>query len=241
MISAIIPARGGSKSIPRKNLVSICGHPLIAYSIATCKLAKNIDRVIVSTEDEEIAEIAEKYGAEVPFLRPSEYSTDTSSDVGFLNHFFDNVDVEEVALMRPTTPLRDAEFVDRVIEVYFDQRESLSGLRTMHEISESPYKLFKIENNFCESFFREWKGVSNYSNLPRQNFPKTYKPDGHIDIVKRKTVRLGVTFGDKIYAIKGKKITDIDSREDLNMLLSSMDTKHRPLEEWESGESFKKE
>ena len=66
MISAIIPARGGSKSIPRKNLVPVHGHPLIAYSIALCKAAKNIDRVFVSTEDKEIARIAKEYGAEVP-------------------------------------------------------------------------------------------------------------------------------------------------------------------------------
>ena len=91
MITAIIPARGGSKSIPRKNIVDVGGHPLISYSIDVCKQAKNIDRIIVSTEDEEIAEISKSYGAEVPFIRPSELSQDNSTDVGFLKHFFDQV------------------------------------------------------------------------------------------------------------------------------------------------------
>ena len=228
MIPAIIPARGGSKSIPRKNLVSVYGHPIIAYSIVACKLAKNINRVIVSTEDEETAAIAEQYGAEVPFLRPKEFSTDTATDVGFLNHFFENIDAEEVALMRPTTPMRDFKFVDKVIEIYYNHKDDMSGLRTMHEINESPYKLFKIENNFCRSFFEEWEGIADYSNLPRQTFPKTYKPDGHIDIVKKETVKLGSTFGNKIYAVKSEKIIDIDSEEDLNMLLCT--TKHLPSE-----------
>tara|TARA_Y100000590_G_C15720957_1_gene1013514 strand:- start:1663 stop:2361 length:699 start_codon:yes stop_codon:yes gene_type:complete len=220
MISAIIPARGGSKSIPRKNLVPVHGHPLIAYSIALCKAAKNIDRVFVSTEDKEIARIAKEYGAEVPFLRPEELSTDTASDVGFLNHFFDNYNFEEIALIRPTTPMRNENFVDKVIQIYFNNKENLTGLRTMHEINESPYKLFKISDNFCESFF----GDIELSNMPRQSFPKTYKPDGHIDIVKQDTVRKGNTFGNKIFAVKGEKIVDIDSKEDLDVLLCTSKT-----------------
>ena len=90
MITAIIPARGGSKSIPKKNIVDIGGHPLIAYSIVACQLSQTIDRVIVSTDDLEISTIATSYGAEVPFRRPAELAQDGSTDVGFLKHFFGN-------------------------------------------------------------------------------------------------------------------------------------------------------
>jgi len=79
-IIALIPARGGSKSIPKKNIIDVGGYPLIAYSIAAAKLSNLIDRIIVSTDSKEISEISKKYGAEVPFLRPAEFATNTSGD-----------------------------------------------------------------------------------------------------------------------------------------------------------------
>lgn len=217
MITAIIPARGGSKSIPRKNIIDINGYPLISYSIAACKLCKNIDRVVVSTDDEEIAKISLHYGAEVPFIRPKEYAQDHSTDVDFLLHFFSMASVSEVALVRPTTPFRDTNFMDTVIEKYSNIKEGISGLRTVNEINENPYKVYQIENNICKGFFKDFEGNKNYSNLPRQTFPKAYSGNGHIDIVKKETVLQGNTFGDKIYAIICDKITDIDSYEDLEI------------------------
>ena len=86
MILTIISARGGSKSIPKKNIVNLGGFPLIAYSIAAAKLSKKINRVIVDTDSEEIAGIAKKFGAEIPYLRPKEFATDTSTDLDFMNH-----------------------------------------------------------------------------------------------------------------------------------------------------------
>jgi len=217
MITAIIPARGGSKSILKKNIVDVGGHPLISYSIDACKQAKNIDRIIVSTEDEEIAEISKRYGAEVPFIRPSELSQDNSTDVGFLKHFFDNIETDDVALIRPTTPFREPEFMDKVIEKYFTIRNNISGLRTVEEINENPYKVYKLKNNICGGFFVDFEGEKDYTNLPRQIFPKAYIGNGHIDIVKRETVCTGTAFGDKIYAEICEKMIDIDSPFDLKL------------------------
>ncbi len=217
MITAIIPARGGSKSIPRKNIVDLGGFPLIAYSIAACKLSKNIDRIVVSTEDKEIAMIAKSFGAEIPFVRPPELSQDNSTDVGFLRHFFDNIDVEEVALIRPTTPFRDPKIVDEAIEQYFKIRDKITGFRTVSEINENPYKVYKIEDNICRGFFPNFNGEENYTNLPRQTFPKAYMGNGHIDIVKKETALQNTTFGSIIYSYTCQKEIDIDSPFDLKL------------------------
>ena len=90
-ITALIPARGGSKGVPRKNIKLLNGHPLIAYSIIACRLSKNIGRIIVSTEDKEIASISINHGAEVPFMRPPDLSRDESTDQDVLEHFFDQI------------------------------------------------------------------------------------------------------------------------------------------------------
>jgi|TARA_B100000029_G_C17436489_1_gene909854 CMP-N-acetylneuraminic acid synthetase len=217
LITAIIPARGGSKSIPRKNIVDLGGFPLIAYSIAACKLSKNIDRIVVSTEDKEIAMIAKSFGAEIPFVRPPELSQDNSTDVGFLRHFFDNIDVEEVALIRPTTPFRDPKIVDEAIEQYFKIRDKITGFRTVSEINENPYKVYKIEDNICRGFFPNFNGEENYTNLPRQTFPKAYMGNGHIDIVKKETALQNTTFGSIIYSYTCQKEIDIDSPFDLKL------------------------
>ena len=113
-ISALIPARGGSKGIHKKNIKLLHGHPLIAYSIIACKMSDMIGRIIVSTDDEEIAEVALKYGAEVPFMRPAELATDKSRDMEVIKHYFDVTGDADVAYIRPTTPLRDPKFIDFV-------------------------------------------------------------------------------------------------------------------------------
>ena len=224
-ITAIIPARGGSKGVPRKNIKLLGNHPLITYSIIACKLSKNIDRIIVSTEDEEIASIAENYGAEIPFMRPEKYSTDDSPDDGYLNHFFENIDVDEVALIRPTTPLRNSKFMDKGIDLFFEKKNEISGLRSVNKTEESPYKLFQLKDGLCYGFFEHYHGVETYFNLPRQTFPQTYKANGHIDIIKKETLRYGDAFGTKICAHIGNPIADIDSVEDFEYAEYQIKTK----------------
>ena len=217
MITAIIPARGGSKSIPKKNIVDIGGHPLIAYSIVACQLSQTIDRVIVSTDDLEISTIATSYGAEVPFRRPAELAQDGSTDVGFLKHFFGCIDVEDVALVRPSTPFRNPQFMDKVVEKYFKIKKNITGLRCIEEINENPYKVYQLKDNICGGFFVDFKGQQDYNNLPRQVFPKAYVGNGHIDIIKKETVLQGSAFGNKIYGEVCDKMIDIDDPFDLQL------------------------
>lgn len=219
MINAIIPARSGSKNPPNKNIYDVKGYPLIAYSIIACKLCNKIDRVIVSTDSLEIAKISIDYGAETPFIRPSAYSTDTSSDYGFLNHFFDNVNCEEVALIRPTSPLRNPSYMEGIIDYYFKHKNSITGLRTAQEMKQPVYKMFRInDGGFFEGLFEDYNGIKDYTNLPRQTFPVTYNPNGHIDIVKRETIKNGSVFGDRILASISPNLTDIDGLEDFEKL-----------------------
>ena len=215
MINAIIPARGGSKGIPNKNIITLGGHPLIAYSILACQASQNIDRIIISTDCPKIAKISLSYGAEVPFLRPIELATDHSTDVEFLNHFFSNIDCNDVALIRPTTPFRSPCFMDEVVSRYRSIEDDITGLRTVYEVGHNPYKMYQIKDNICYGFFENFKGNPSYTNLPRQTFPKAYVGNGHIDIIKKTTLLSGCAFGDIIYAQLDNKMIDIDDQADL--------------------------
>ena len=118
----IIPARGGSKGIPNKNIVDLNGKPLIAYTIAAAQNSKLLDTFIVSTDSIEIASVAKKYGAEVPFLRPDVLSTDSADSLGVVLHALEslerlsNTEYDAVVMLQPTTPLRDASLIDSSIQ-----------------------------------------------------------------------------------------------------------------------------
>ena len=227
---AIIPARLGSKRVKKKNLALVGNHPLLAYSIAACQLSEKIDRIIVSTESEEIAEIALKYGAEIPFLRNEEDAQDNSTDFGFLSQVFDYISCEHLALIRPTSPLRDPLYMDHVIKKFENNIRKISGLtglRTMCEASHSPYKLFKIDSSsVCTGFFKDFKGISDYTSLPNQVFPKAYLPNGYIDIVYRSTIENKKIFGENIYAQLSDHIVDIDNQIDLDIVNGLVGTKY---------------
>ena len=120
-VFAFIFARGGSKGVPKKNIRTVGGYPMIAYSIIVGQLAENIDRCIISTDNQEIADIAKTFGADVPFLRPEEYASDISKDIEFFQHAMDWFQENEGYLpeywvqLRPTTPLRELEIIQKAI------------------------------------------------------------------------------------------------------------------------------
>ena len=224
-VPALIPARGGSKGVPRKNVKLIGGHPLIAYSIAACKMSNKISDVYVSTDDREIASIAIRYGAKVPFLRPLYYATDTSGDWEVIKHFFDNIDAEYVAYMRPTTPLRDPKNIDKYVDFFKENKENMTGMRSMHELAEPPYKMLKIENGYCTGFFEDFNGNKNYTNLPRQVFPKAYHPNGYIDIAKKNYVMNSKdAFGTKIMPVVTPHTNEIDTQSDIKAIQFEIST-----------------
>ena len=218
-INVIIPARGGSKRIHRKNLANINGKPLLAYTIEVCKLIPNIGRVIVSTDDFEIADISVKYGAEIPFMRPKEYGKDSSPDNGFLKHYFSEILCDETLFLRPTSPFRKPEVIVSAIEKYWKIKDNITGFRSVNPTGDNPYKMFQMtEDNFCFGFFDDFNGIKDYSNLPRQTFPSAYQANGYVDIVKRSTLFNDMSvYGKKIYGFITPKTIDIDLPDDLEM------------------------
>jgi len=191
-VLAIIPARGGSKSIPRKNIQPFAGHPLIAYSIAAGLQAKTVTRVIVSTDDVHIAEIARGYGAEAPFLRPADLALDTTTDFPVIAHALQWLTDEEgfqpevIVQLRPTSPLRPVDLVDRAVDILLRNPQA-DCVRGVAPSGQNPYKMWRIEESgqmrpLLESAFDE------PYNMPRQKLPQTYWQTGHIDAFRSSTV-----------------------------------------------------
>jgi CMP-N,N'-diacetyllegionaminic acid synthase len=186
-IIAIIPARSGSKGVPDKNIKLLGGLPLVAYSIAAAKLA-GIERVLFSTDSEQYAKIATRFGAEVPFLRPAELSSDESTDYEFMHHAMSWMRKEEGEIpehwvhLRPTTPLRVPSILVDAMNCIQEHPEAHS-LRSAHPAPESPFKWFlRDQTGFFEGLREDL--TPEKVNLPRQYFPTMYVPDGYVDIVR---------------------------------------------------------
>ena len=223
-IIAIIPARAGSKSIIDKNIVLLSGHPLIAYSIAAAILSSKITKVIVSTDSKEYSKIAIKYGAEVPFLRPKELSTDTSTDRDFLIHAMDWFEKKENSLpeywvhLRPTTPLREASILDDAINCIFQDKKSTS-LRSGHKTPESPLKWFtKNQHGYFKGIIDSDVEKEVY-NLPKEAFDDVYIPDGYVDVVKASHVMNEKTIhGNNMIGFQSPVCTEVDYIEEFEYI-----------------------
>jgi len=221
-VVALIPARSGSKGVPNKNINPLCGVPLIAYTIAVAKKSELIDRIIVSTDSEKYATIARKYGAEVPFLRPSAISGDKATDIQFIEHvinWFENNESfvpEYFVHLRPTTPIRDSEVVDCALRSFIGSQ--YTALRSCHKMSESSKKTFEIDNNKLKSLCGAGFNIES-ANLSRQSYPQTFDANGYVDIVKLETVKNDKTIhGDKVQAFITDKAYEIDEVDDIDFL-----------------------
>ncbi len=228
-ILAIIPARGGSKGVPGKNIRSLCGKPLIAWTIEEAKKSKHLTRVIVSTDSEEIAEVARQYGAEVPFLRPAEISGDLATDVEFLTHALDflkereNYEPEIILRLPPTSPLRTAARIDEGIEVLINNSEA-DASRPMVEAPKHPYKMWAIskdDDRFVEPFLpKSFTNMDEPYNLPRQVLPRALIHTGAMDVMRLKTIReMKSTSGNKLayFFMKPEDSINIDSAIDFKL------------------------
>jgi len=223
IVYALIPARGGSKSIKLKNLVQVGGFPLIAYSIAAARMCHKIDRVIVSTDHMGIAKCALRYGAEVPFMRPDEFAQDDSTDLQVFQHavewFAENEKVPEVWVqLRPTTPLRSPGVIESAISVVEQGSSGHTGARSIHEVSTPPHKLLRFDNRGRVEGFFEFDPRPEYYNLPRQTFERTFWGNGVVDIVLSKTIRAGAMYGPRAAAILTKAVPDVDTQDDLDYI-----------------------
>ena len=211
------------------------GFPLIAYSIVASTLCKDINRTIVSTDAEDIAEIAGHYGAEVPFLRPKKFASDTATDIDVINHALDWLQDHEstvpdfIVYLRPTTPLRDAVLISNAIHQVVIKPHATS-LRSAHPLAEPPQKMFQINKaGYFEGFFPNEKRPEYY-NLPRQLFPEAFHPNGYVDVIKvAQFKRTGALFGKRILSFVTPIVTEIDRIEDFEQLEYQMSKKGHSL------------
>jgi CMP-N,N'-diacetyllegionaminic acid synthase len=224
-IYAIIPARSGSKGVPSKNIRKLGKHPLIAYSIIAAKKTPGIDRVIVSTDSEEYANISKEYGAEVPFLRPSEISGDRSSDLECMQHaldFFKKAGEQlptHLIHLRPTSPLRETQWIEQAIQK-FTTKIGFTALRSVHEMSETAYKCFEVDlaTDSLVTVFEKNPDIEK-SNVGRQLFPKTYSPNGYVDILSVEFMtKQGKIHGDKVMSLITPTMIEVDSLKDFELL-----------------------
>lgn len=220
-VLALIPARGGSKSIPRKNIRPLAGHPLIAYSIAAGLSARSVTRLIVSTDDAEIAAISRRYGAETPFLRPAEFSQDQTPDLPVFQHALgwlaenEGYHPEIVVQLRPTSPLRRVWHIDQAVADLL-QRPDADAIRTVCIPFQNPYKMWRIGADGLMRPLLETEFPEAY-NMPRQVLPEVYWQTGYVDVAWSRTIlEKNSMTGDRILPliIDPAEWIDIDSPDD---------------------------
>lgn len=220
-ILAVIPARSGSKSVKDKNIRIMNGKPMLAYSIEQALHSKKIDRVIVSTDSPLYRDIALKYGAEVPFLRPAEISQDKSLDIEVFRHALnwlkenEGYEVNICVHLRPTHPIRNTYDIDKMISIMeFDPQ--LDAVRSVSPARETPYKMWLFNDNNSDLIKPLVTcDIPEAYNAPRQRLPKAYMQNACIDVIRSRTIlEKNSMTGDKIAGYKMNYDFDIDTEAD---------------------------
>ena len=222
-ILALIPARGGSKGIPRKNIRSFAGYPLIAWSIAAAKQSELVTRLIVSTDDEEIAAVAREYGAETPFLRPAQLAQDQTTDLPVFEHALHWLQDQEgyrpeiVVQLRPTSPVRPVGMLDHAIRILLEHSDA-DCVRGVVPAGQNPFKMWRFagEDKPMQPLL-DLTGIAEPYNAPRQILPPVYWQTGHIDAIRVSTIQQKKSLtGDVIYplVIDPRYTVDIDNLSD---------------------------
>ena len=222
-VLAIIPARGGSKGLPGKNIKELCGKPLIAWSIKQAKSCSDIDRVVVSTDDNQIALAAEKYGAKAPFVRPVELANDTASTIDVIFHAInwfkehEDFQAEYILLLQPTSPLRSGKDIDGAIQTLKDKdaRAVVSVCETDHH---PLWSNILPENGNMKDFLRP-----EILNKLRQDLPVFYRLNGAIYLAESDYLLAhNGFFGPNTFAYKMPKSRSVDIDSDLDFKLSQL-------------------
>ena len=220
-ILGLIPARGGSKGLPKKNIRPLLGKPLIAWTIEQAKASKYVDRVVVSTDDKEIAEVARQYGAEVPFMRPKELARDDTPGVDVVFHAMnwfiknENKQYDLIMLLQPTSPLRAAEDIDKAIELLFFKKAK--AIVSVCEVDHHPLWTNTLpEDGNMKAFLRP-----EILNKRRQDLPVFYRLNGAIYLARLDYLRkCNGFFGPETYAyvMPRERSIDVDTNFDLKLV-----------------------
>jgi len=218
-VLAIIPARGGSKRLPHKNILDLNGKPLIAWTIEAAKKSKIIDKLIVSTDDDKIAEISKQYGAEVPFIRPKHLASDTASSLDVVLHaihFFKEKEVQfdYFVLLQPTSPLRTNEDIDDAFKLLDDKTKAVVSVC---ETAHSPLWSNTLPKDLSMKDFIK----PEIRNMRSQDLPKYYRLNGAIYISESEYLKENYGFlgkNTKAYIMPQKRSVDIDTIRDIKLI-----------------------
>ncbi len=224
-VCAIIPARGGSKGIPKKNIIPLKGKPLLVYSIEYALNDPMIEKVVVSTDDLEIASIASANGAEVPFLRPSELAQDDSPDWPVFVHTLKWLGQNEgyvpsyVVHLRPTSPIREPGLVARALEL-FSQHPDADSAKTVCDPHQSPFRMWREQDEYLRPLMEEKYYMP--SPAPRQQLPPVYWQTASVDVIKYTTImEKGSMTGHRILPLitrDRRHMVDVDDAFDVKMI-----------------------
>lgn len=224
-VLGIIPARGGSKSIPKKNIALLAGKPMIAYTIRAAQRSRSLDAFLVSTDDPVIAAVARRYGADVPFLRPRRFARDLSPDIEYLEHALQWVRQhrgwrpEAVVILRPTAPLRIAEDIDRAVRLF--RTSNCDSVRTVSSpYPYNPFKMWVVSDAAAwtlEPLLRTRRFARLSTDVPRQLLPTVWWQNGFVEVTRASCIERGRVYGKNIRGlpIDPRRVIDIDEPKDL--------------------------
>ncbi|MEJ5038297.1 acylneuraminate cytidylyltransferase family protein [Acinetobacter johnsonii] len=209
-VTALIPARGGSKRLPRKNVKLLGDKPLISWSIEAAKASKYIDKVVVSTDNEEIKQVSEQYGAEVPFLRPEHLSNDHASSFDVIKHAIVYLGLDQtnelIVLLQPTSPLRLVSELDTALEFFITK--NAKGIVSISETEHSPMWSNTLPENGCMSDFIRPEVQGKRS----QDLPKFFRLNGSIYIYETLSLleQGKIFFNESVYGFETSSETSVD-------------------------------
>lgn len=212
-ILALIPARGGSKGIPGKNIRILGGKPLLAWTIEAAQNSKYLDRIILSSDSEEIISVAKEYGCEVPFVRPADLARDETSSMDVIIHALDMLDesYDYLLLLQPTSPFRTTHDIDAAIEHAFSVGAKM--LVSVARLKKHPMFMYRVVDGFLESIIDS----CSPTQLRRQDMPPAFEHNGAIYFAEVSYLRSCKSFnGQKVfpYLMEGRANLDIDTIED---------------------------
>jgi CMP-N,N'-diacetyllegionaminic acid synthase len=221
-VLALIPARGGSKSIPRKNVIEVAGKPLIAWSILQACESARIGRVVVSTDDDEIAAVARTWGAEVPFVRPAEYAQDLSPDIDVVRHALqfladhDGYRPEMVVHLRATGPVRRVDDIDAAVDLLAAHPDA-DAVRSVSLVRQTPYKMWRLCDDGTMEPLLRLPALPDCQSRPRQQLPHVYWQNGYVDVLRpRAVLEKDSMWGDRVLPfVVETTLFDLDYPEDI--------------------------
>ena len=200
---ALVPARAGSQRVPGKNVRELAGHPLIAYSIAAARESGLFDAVVVSTDSDEIAAVARRYGAEVPALRPPELATSTSPDIEWVRHVLDLLEAEGrsfelFSLLRPTSPFRGAETIRRAWEQLLACDPPADSIRAVELCRQHPGKMWVVEGELMRPLLPQAAGEVPTHSRQYQALPEVYVQNSSLEIAWTRIVEQNEIAGERV-------------------------------------------